>query len=81
MRIEDYFLLLQKVVESFPVVHLTNITYEKRGTHEGVIRGQLQFIDKSILHLREYVDVETKEDRLMYVLSIHGFCQSTPLSL
>lgn len=66
MRIEDYFLLIQKAVESSPVVCLTNITYDKRGTHEGFIRGQLQFVDNSALYWREYVDVEIVEDRLMY---------------
>ena len=66
MRIEDFFLRIQKIVESSSVIHLSNITYEKRGTHEGVIRGRLDFVDNSILYWREYVDVEMKEDRLMY---------------
>lgn len=67
MRIEDYFLLIQKVVESSPVIHLSNITYEKRGTHEGFIRGQLHFVDSSISYWQEFVDVEITADRLMYV--------------
>lgn len=67
MRIEDYFLLIQKVVESSPVIHLSNITYEKRGTHEGFIRGQLHLVDSSISYWREFVDVEITADRLMYV--------------
>ncbi len=41
--------------------------YDKRGTHAGFIRGELYFVDDSILHVREYVDVEAKIDRLMYV--------------
>lgn len=41
--------------------------YDKRSTHTGFIRGELYFVDGSILHVREYVDVETKVDRLMYV--------------
>lgn len=45
---------------------LTNVTYDKRGTHEGFIRGELYFVDDSILHLREFVDVETEIERLMY---------------
>ena len=67
MRIEDYFLLIQRVVESSRVIHLSNITYEKRGTHEGFIRGRLHFVDSSILYWREFVDVEITADRLMYV--------------
>ncbi len=67
MRIEDYFLVIQRVVESSPVIHLSNITYEKRGTHEGFIRGQLHFVDSSISYWRESIDVEITADRLMYV--------------
>ena len=33
----------------------------------GFIRGRLHFIDNTILDWREFVDVETKEERLMYV--------------
>lgn len=67
MRIEDYFRQIQKIVESSPVVQLSDITYEKRGTHEGFIRGRLHFVDSSTLYWREFVDVEITEDRLMYV--------------
>jgi hypothetical protein len=67
LRIEDYFRLIQKIVASCSVVQLSNITYEKRGTHEGFIRGRLHFVDSSTLYWREFVDVEITEDRLMYV--------------
>jgi len=67
LRIEDYFLQIQKVVESCSVIQLSNVTYDKRGTHEGFIQGKLQFIDSSTLHWREFVDVEITVDRLMYV--------------
>lgn len=68
MRIEAYFRQIQRIIEtSCPVIQLPNITYEKRGTHERFIRGVLYFIDGSTLHLREFVDVEIAEDRLMYV--------------
>ena len=67
MRIEGYFLQIQKVVESCSVIQLSNVTYDKRGTHEGFIRGKLQFIDSYTLHWREFVDVEITVDRLMYV--------------
>jgi hypothetical protein len=68
LRIEAYFRQIQRIIEtSCPVIQLPNITYEKRGTHEGFIRGVLYFIDGSTLHLREFVDVEIAEDRVMYV--------------
>ena len=67
MRIEAYFRQIEKIIEACLVVQLSNVTYEKRGTHEGFIRGDLCFVDGSTLHLREFVDVEITEDRVMYV--------------
>ncbi|MBN1991540.1 MAG: hypothetical protein JW953_02470 [Anaerolineae bacterium] len=67
MRIETYFQQLQDTIESCLVVQSSNITYDKRTTHEGFIHGELYFVDGSILHLREFLDVETTIDRLMYV--------------
>jgi hypothetical protein len=67
LRIEAYFRQIEKIIETCLVVQLSNVTYEKRGTHEGFIRGGLYFIDGSTLHLREFVDVEITEDRVMYV--------------
>lgn len=67
MRVEDYFTGVRKTVELSPIVRLSKITYEKRGTYEGIIRGRVQFVDNTVLEWREYVDVETKVDLLMYV--------------
>jgi hypothetical protein len=67
LRIEEYFLILQKTIERSPIVWLSNVAYEKRASYEGVIRGRLHFVDDSVLEWREYVDVETGHDRLMYV--------------
>jgi len=66
LRIEAYFRKIEKIIEACPVIQLSNVTYEKRGTHEGFIRGELYFVDGSTLHLREFVDVEITENRLMY---------------
>jgi hypothetical protein len=43
------------------------MTYDKRGAHEGFIRGELYFVDGSVLHMREFVDVEVTVERLVYV--------------
>lgn len=67
MRIEDYFDTMRKRVELSPFVRLSNVTYEKRGTYEGIIRGRVHFLDNTVLEWREYVDVETDVERLMYV--------------
>lgn len=67
MRIEAYFQQLRETIDTCPIVHSFNVTYDKRGSHEGFIRGEVYFVDGSILHLREFVDVEIGVDRLTYV--------------
>jgi len=54
-------LLNQVRLSNYQVLRLRN------GTHEGFIRGKLQFLDESNLYWREFVDVELTIDRLMYV--------------
>ena len=67
MRIEHYFEQLQAIVEACSIAQTFTITYDKRSTYEGFIRGEITFVDGSRLHLREFVDVETGSDRLTYV--------------
>lgn len=67
MRIEAYFPQVREVVDNSPTVQASNITYDKRSTYEGFIRGEVYFIDGSMLHLREFVDAETAPERLAYV--------------
>ena len=67
MRIEEYFHQVREVIELCPIVQLSDISYKKRGSYEGFIRGELYIVDGSIFHLREFVDVEIIVDRLMYV--------------
>lgn len=57
---------MQDSVDSCLFVGLKNITYEKRGSYEGFIRGELYFLDQSTLHFREFIDTETEVNRLMY---------------
>ena len=67
MRIEAYFQQLREAIDACPVVCSFNVTYDKRGSHEGFIRGEVHFVDGSMLHLREFVDVESGVERLTYV--------------
>jgi hypothetical protein len=67
LRIEAYFQQVQATIEACLVLQSSSVTYDKRGTHEGFIHGELYFADDSTLHLREFVDVETDINRLMYV--------------
>jgi len=67
LRIEAYFQRLREIIDACPIVRSSNVTYDKRGSHEGFIRGEVYFVDGSSLHLREFVDVEIDVDRLTYV--------------
>ncbi|MCX6032053.1 MAG: DUF6516 family protein [Chloroflexi bacterium] len=67
MRVEAYFDQLRRLIEASLLVASSNVAYDKRSTHEGFVQGELYFVDGSVLHVREYVDVETSRDRLMYV--------------
>jgi hypothetical protein len=67
LRIEVYFRQVRRVIETCPVVQTFNVTYDKRSTYEGFIRGEIHFVDGSILHLREFVDAERAPERLTYV--------------
>ncbi|GAK51071.1 genome sequencing data, contig C329 [Candidatus Moduliflexus flocculans] len=66
MRIDAYFRIIQELIASSHIVLLSNITYEQRGAFEGFIRGELTFVDGSLLHIREFVDVERSIEWLMY---------------
>jgi hypothetical protein len=66
LRIENYFERVRQTLDDCLIIQSFNITYDKRGSHEGFIHGQVYFLDGSILHLREYVDVETNLDRIVY---------------
>ena len=66
MRIDDYFQQVHQCIARSSLVQLSTVNYEKRGTYEGFIRGELRCIDGSVLHIREFLDVETAVERLMY---------------
>ena len=67
MRIEAYFHAVGEIIDTCPLIQASTMTYDKRGSYEGFIRGEINFWDGSILYLLEFVDVETTIDRLMYV--------------
>lgn len=66
MRIEDYFQQIQARIATTSIVQTSTMTYDSRGAFEGYIRGELYLVDGSILHVREYVDVELTLERLTY---------------
>jgi hypothetical protein len=67
LRIETYFQDIRRIIEVCPVTQSYDVRFDKRGTHEGFIKGEIYLVDGSTLHVREFVDVETVVERLMYV--------------
>ncbi len=67
LRIETYFQQIQDALTACRVLQAANVAYDKRGTYEGFLRGELYFVDGSVLHFREALDTELAIDRLMYV--------------
>jgi hypothetical protein len=64
--IEDYFRQVETLIATAGIVHSSSITYDKRSTYIGFIRGEIYFLDGSLLHLREFVNVEHGIERYMY---------------
>ena len=65
--IEDYFRQIATLIATASIIHSSSITYDKRSTSIGFIRGEISFLDGSQLHLREFVNVERGTERYMYV--------------
>jgi hypothetical protein len=67
LRVEAYFQQVRVALEACPAVQAFDITFDKRSTSDGFIRGDVFFVDGSTLHIREFVDVATAPERLAYV--------------
>jgi Family of unknown function (DUF6516) len=66
LRIEDYFVPLRSRLESHSLVASFSLKLEKRDDAEGFIRGEIKFVDGSVLYMREFVSVEVEIERDMY---------------
>ena len=62
MQIETYFQQSQDTIDGSPVVQSHSVTYEKRGTHEGFIRGEITLVDESVLHVLDCLLALKDED-------------------
>ena len=66
MLIDDYFQVIHETIETCPAVHSSDVTYDKRTSYQGFIKGVILILDNSTLHFREFVDVETDVELYMY---------------
>ena len=65
--IDDYFRNLLKRVSDSGVVRSSDLNFDKRSTMLGLVRGQIYFMDGSLLHIRELIDLRRTPVRVMYV--------------
>ena len=65
--IEDYFRHIESLIANADIVHSSSITYDKRSTYIGFIRGNIYFLDGSLLHLREFVNVQHGVERTLHL--------------
>lgn len=64
--IEVYFQEISIVISKTAGVQSSCLTYDKRSSYIGFIRGSICFYDGSVLHLREFVNVQYGIERYMY---------------
>ncbi|NEO52407.1 MAG: hypothetical protein F6K54_04525 [Okeania sp. SIO3B5] len=66
MLFEDYLQQLHDLIVACEIVQHFQIIPSQRSDFEGMIRGEIKFLDNSVLMVREFVDVELTIDRDMY---------------
>ena len=66
MLITDYFARLLRRIAQSPVVGANNVSLEARSPYTGIIRGDIFFLDGSVLYFTEVVDVEIVIERVKY---------------
>ena len=66
MLIEEYFARIRNFLDSLPIVQSFEVETEARTDYIGFIKGIVYFQDGTILHIREFVDVELSIDRGKY---------------
>jgi glycogen debranching enzyme len=66
LLIDNYFENIRNILTKFPLINNFELETEKRSETLGFIRGNAYFNDGSLLHIREFVDIETSINRGKY---------------
>jgi hypothetical protein len=66
LLIEEYFARIRSFLNCLAIVQKFELETEARAEYIGFIRGVVYFQDRTILHIREFVDVELSIDRGKY---------------
>jgi hypothetical protein len=66
LRIEAYFDAVRAVIDGCLWMQSSSVQFDQRAIYQGFLRGEIYFMDGSMLHVREFVDTELEIDRLTY---------------
>ncbi|MFM7906836.1 MAG: DUF6516 family protein [Microcystis sp.] len=66
MLINEYFQEIRHLIEACPIVQSYNLITDSRSLYVGFIRGDLNLVDGTLLHIREFVNVKTGIERGKY---------------
>ncbi len=67
MLIDNYFERIRSILTSSPIIQNFELETEKRTDTLGFIRSNVYFYNGSLLHIREFVDIETAIERGKYI--------------
>ena len=65
--IDTYFRSILAALKASPVVQSHDITFDKRSPHAGYVRGDVFFVNDTLLHFREFVNTQDGIQRFTYV--------------
>jgi hypothetical protein len=66
LRVDAYFQSVHAAITVCLWVRTSTLHFDERATYQGFLRGEIYFVDGSVLHVREFVDTERAVDRLAY---------------
>ena len=66
MLIEGYFQKIEADIASCPYIFESRVLKDKRSLYIGIIEGDIYFIDESVFHFIEFVNVKEKTERYKY---------------
>ena len=66
MLIEEYFQKIEADIANCPYVFESRVLKDKRSLYIGIIEGDVYFIDESVLHFIEFVNVKERTERYKY---------------
>jgi len=66
VSLDEYFRLIDDFLAGLDIGYARQVSYDKRSSDTGFIRGQLFFVDGSVLHFREFVEIKQQIERYTY---------------